>query len=326
MKRRGFMAVAALAAMPPVAGAQQTRRVPVVGFLTPGFAASVGPGTPWLSLKEGLRANGYVEGESVRLEPRWGEGNSDAMPQLAAELVRLKVDVIVAAARPSIIAAKAATRDLPLVALDLESDPIESGFVSSLAAPGGNLTGLFLDLPDLAGKWLQLITEVVPDARRIAVMWDENTGEAQLRAITSAARALSIDRRGLGFRDSPALERLLDDGLAEPPHAIVQLGSPLIYAMANRIALQLARRRIPAISLYRSFPDGGGIMSYGPVLPTWYRRLGRYVSVILRGAKPAEMPVERPTSFELVINQKAALAMRLVIPTGMLLRADEVIE
>jgi putative ABC transport system substrate-binding protein len=328
MKRREFISLVGSAAVawPVTARAQPPRRLQVVGFLSPGFPTYTGPGTSFTGLKDGLREIGYVEGETVKIEARFGHGRTETLPGFAEELVRLKVDVVVAIARPSIEAAKAATSELPIVALDLESDPVASGFVTSLAAPGGNITGLFLDLPSLAGKWLQLVREVVPDARRIAILWDANTGEYQLRVMSDAAKAMSVDLMVLEFRNAPGMESALTAGLKERPQALIQLGSPLINQLANRTADLLAKHRIPAISPFRSFSESGGVMSYGPVLSVWYRRLGRYVSTILKGAKPAALPVEQPTNFEFIVNLKVATTMGLAIPPGMLLRADEVIE
>jgi ABC-type uncharacterized transport system substrate-binding protein len=328
MRRREFITIlgGAAAGWPLAAKAQQARSLPVIGFLHPGFPSYTGYGAPIVYLKDGLREAGYVEGETVRIEARWGLGKPDTMPALAEELVRLKVDVLVATARPSIEAAKSATKELPIVALDLESDPVASGFVASLAAPGGNITGLFLDAPGLTGKWLQLIREVVPDARRIAVLWDANTGEYQLRAMSAAAKAMSIDLQVLEFRNAVGMESALTAGLKERPQALSQLGSPLINAAGKSIADFLATHRIPGISMFRSFPESGGVMSYGPDLSVWFRRLGRYVSAVLKGAKPADLPVEQPANFELIVNLKAATALGLTVPHSLLARADEVIE
>jgi putative ABC transport system substrate-binding protein len=273
-----------------------------------------------------LRELGYVDGETVKIEVRWGQGRTETLPTFAAELVRLKPAVIVAIGRPSIEAARAATKELPIVALDLESDPIASGYVASWAAPGGNLSGLFLDLPGLTGKWMQLIREVVPEARRIAVLWDATTGEYQLRAISAVAKTASVDLQVLEFRNAASMENALGAGLKERPQALIQLGSPLISQLGKRIAEIVAAHDVPAISQFRSFSEGGGLMSYGPVLSAWFRALGPYVSAILKGAKPATLPVEQPTNFELIVNAKAAAALGIKVPQSILLGADEVIE
>src|SRR5215813_9156239 len=187
MRRRDFIAVLAGSgmALPAFAQAQQARKVPVVGFLHPGFADT---GSPALeSLRQGLRDSGYIEGQTVRVEPRWASGRPEILPRLAQELVQLRVDVLVPTARPSIEAARAATTTVPIVANHLESDPVASGYVASLAHPGGNLTGLFLDAPTLCGKWLQQISDIIPAAKKIAVLWDSTTGTYQLEAIKTAA-------------------------------------------------------------------------------------------------------------------------------------------
>lgn len=326
MDRRKIIALFAGALTWPLpAKAQQARKVPVVGFLHPGFPGT-GAITAFTGLSEGLRDLGYVEGETIKIEDRWALGKPEALPGFAQELVRIKVDVLVANGRPSIEAAKQATADLPIVATDLESDPVASGFIANLARPGGNITGLFLDLPDLTGKWLQLVREVVPGAGRIAVLWDANTGEYQLRAITAAAKPMSIDLAVLEFHDSAGIDDALAEGLKEHPQALIQLGSPLINTSADRIADFSARHSLPGISMFRSFPDNGGLMSYGPDLPKMFRRLAPYVSKILKGAKPGDLPAERPTRFELILNMKTAATLGLIVPQTVLGIADEVIE
>src|SRR5215813_55806 len=315
MRRRDFIAVLAGSgmALPAFAQAQQPRKVPVVGFLHPGFAET---GSPALeSLRQGLRDSGYVEGQTIRVEPRWASGRPEILPRLAQELVELRVDVIVPTARPSIEAARAATTVVPIVANDLESDPVASGYVASLAHPGGNLTGLFLDAPTLCGKWLQQMGEVVPRLSNVAALWEATTGSYQLDAIKAAAKAASIDLTVMEFSDDAGLESALALGLKQTPHAVVQLGSPLIRQGATRIAAMLATSRIPGISPFRTFPDAGGLMSYGPDLDHLYRSIGAYLSKILHGARPADLPVERPTKFDLVVNLISSITRRVTIPT-----------
>jgi putative tryptophan/tyrosine transport system substrate-binding protein len=206
--------------------AQQAPKVPIVGFLHPGFSDS---GSPIFdALGQGLRDAGYVEGETVKIEARWARGKPEVLPQLTRELIQLHADVLVPTARPSIEAARAATTDLPIVANDLESDPIASGYVASLAHPGGNLTGLLLDAPSLCGKWLQQISDIVPAVKKIAVLWDATTGPYQLDAIRGAATTASIDLVIMEFRDNAGLDSALASGLKQGPQAVIQLGSPLI--------------------------------------------------------------------------------------------------
>jgi putative tryptophan/tyrosine transport system substrate-binding protein len=302
----------------------EAQKVPVIGFLHPGFPE---PGSPVFDgLREGLRDVGYVDGENIKVEARWARGRPEMLPQLAQELVQLRVDLLVATARPSIEAARAATTDLPIVANDLESDPIASGYVASLAHPGGNLTGLFLDAPELCSKWLQQIRDVVPNLMKIAVLWDATTGTYQLDAINAVAKTTSIDLLVMEFRDSGGLETALDLGLKEGPQAVIQLGSPVIRQLAPRVAQILSSRRIPGISQFRTFPDGGGLMSYGPDLIYLYRGVGPYVSKILHGTHPSDLPIQRPAKFDLVINLRAAKVLGLTIPGSLLAIADEVIE
>ncbi|MGD9884300.1 MAG: ABC transporter substrate-binding protein [Reyranella sp.] len=277
-------------------------------------------------MADGLRDFGFVEGKNVKVEARWALGKPEALPQLARELVQLGVAVLVATARPSIEAARAATTDLPIIATDLESDPVASGYVASLARPGGNLTGFFSDAPTLCGKWLQQIGEIIPDVKTIAVLWDSTTGPYQLDTMTVAAGVNSIRISVMEFRDSAGLGKALDLGLRGGPQAVIQLGSPLIRQASPRIAETLLRHRMPGMSQFRIFPDSGGLISYGPNLPDLYRRLGGYVSRVLHGARPGDLPIERPNKFELVINLKTAKALQLTIPGTLLATADDVIE
>jgi putative ABC transport system substrate-binding protein len=193
-------------------------------------------------------------------------------------------------------------------------------------APGSNLTGLFLDAPTLCGKWLQQIGDIIPNVSKVAALWDATTGTYQLDAIKAAVKARSIDLVVMEFRDKDGLEVALNSGLAQGPQAVIQLGSPLTRQAGTRTAEILSARRIPGISQFRTFPDGGGLMSYGPDLIQLYRRTGAFVSKILHGAHPADLPIERPTKFELVINMKTAKELGIEVPISMQMLADEVIE
>jgi len=266
MRRREFITlIGGTATWPLTARAQQqAQRVPVVGFLHPGFSDSGSPAFD--ALREDLREGGYVEGDSMKLEARWARGRPELLPQLTQELIQLRPAILVATARPSIEAARAATTTIPILANDLESDPVASRYVESLAHPGGNLTGMFLDAPSLCGKWLQQIGDIVPNVTKVAVLWDETTGRYQLDAMTAAAKARSIDIVVMEFRDNAGLETALQSGLAQGPQAVIQLGSPLTRQAGARIAEVLSARRMAGISQFRTFPDGGGLMSYGPDL------------------------------------------------------------
>jgi putative tryptophan/tyrosine transport system substrate-binding protein len=325
MRRREFIGLLGAAATWPIAAPAQQGKMPVIGFLHPGFPDGVGS-PAFSALRDGLRDVGFVEGETVKIEARWARGMPETLPQLTRELIQLHADVLVPTARPSIEAARAASTDIPIVANDLESDPVASGYVASLRHPGGNLTGLFLDAPTLCGKWLQQIIDIVPAAKTIAILWDSTTGTYQLDAIKTAATAASIDVIVMEFRDNAGLDAALEAGLKQGPQAVIQLGSPLTRQAGTRTAQILSAHHIPGISQFRTFPDGGGLMSYGPELYDLYRRIGPIVGKILHGAHPADLPIERPSRFELVINLKAANALGLTIPALLLGTADEVIE
>ena len=325
MRRREFLSlISGAAAFRPCATRAQQQSMPVIGFLHPGYPDLNAPSFD--ALRMGLRDAGLGGDDTIRIEARWARGEPKMLTQMAQELVQLRVAMLVVTARPSIEAARAATNELPIVANDLESDPVASGYVKSLAHPGGNITGTFLDAPSLCGKWLQQLLDVVPNARKIAVLWDATTGNYQFSAIKAAAEARSVEIVVMEFRDAAGLESALDRGLKREPHAAILLGSPLIRQGGLRIAEILASRRIPAISQFRTFPDGGGLMSYGPDLVHLYRSIGPYVARILRGARPADLPVHRPTKFEFVINLKAAKALDLTVPPSLLTYVDEVIE
>ena len=326
-RRDTVLALAALGIVPFAALAQPARKFPVIGWLHPGTRGAVtGPSSAYDGLRAGLRASGYIEGETIRIEERWAQGKPEALPGLAQELVQQKVDIIVAIALPAIMAAKAASADVPIVATELQIDPVASGLVASLRKPGGNITGLFLNHADLAAKWLQLVREIVPGARRIAVLRDVTTGPDQIGAVVAAAKTMAVGLQVLEFRDAAGIQRALDASLKDRPEALVQLGSPLLNAASKTIAGFLASHRLPSISPYRAFADNGGLLSYGPNLQIMWRGLAVYVSKILNGAKPGDLPIAQPTHFELIVNQKTAKAMGIKMPPGILVRADEVIE
>jgi ABC-type uncharacterized transport system substrate-binding protein len=268
---------------------------------------------------------------------RYAEDRLDRLPELAAELVRLNVDVIMATGTLAPLAAKRATATIPIV-MGSAGDPVGSGLVASLARPGGNVTGLsmmvpelggnitgcFLDQPGLTGKWLELIGDTVPGARRITVLIDPTTGPWQLNAIKTAAAKRGIELQMLEVRGTEVLDLTLEGGLKGGSRALVQLSSPLFDTpFAKRIADFTVKHRLPAISMFRRFADSGGLMAYGPDQAEFYKRLSVYIDEILKGAKPADLPLEQLTKFELVINLKTAKALGLTIPQSVLGRADE---
>ena len=267
-----------------------------------------------------------IGGQTVRVEERWAGGEAGRLPELARELVALDPAVIVAVARPSMEAVRALSMTVPIVGNDLENDPVAAGYAASIARPGGNVTGLFLDAPTICAKWLQQITELVPNLQRLAVLWDSGTGPYQRDAFLVAAKAVAIEAKVIEFRGGSLIESVVDAGLTPDIQALVQLGSPLMNQSGGKIAAVMVQRRLPGISPFRTFPDGGGLMSYGVNLVEMYRRLMPFVAKVLQGARPGDIPIERPSKFELVINTKTASSLGLTVPPRFLLSADEVIE
>ena len=325
--RRAFLALLGLGALalPPAARAQQARKMPVVGVLTSGIAprASTTDAT-----RQGLRELGYVEGQTIAFDVRFAGGKPETFPGLAAGLVQQKVDVLLAIGAAALKAARDATGTIPIVAVDLESDPVQAGFARSLAQPGGNITGFFLDQPGLTGKWLELIREAVPGTRRIAVLVDMTTGPWQLAAIKAAALKLKIELQFLEIRNSGELDRALGAGVKGGSRALVQLSSPLFGSpsLAKQIAEFTVKHRLPAISFSRRFAEAGGLMAYGPNPAEHEKRLAVYIDKILKGAKPADLPIEQPTKFDFVLNLKTAKATGLALPQSLVARADQVIQ
>jgi ABC-type uncharacterized transport system substrate-binding protein len=325
-----------LLAVPPGAQAQRTGKMPLVGVLqtfhaTPSHLGPLGPELPSNTtvpaLRLGLRDLGYVESHTIALEFRFADGRPEVLPRLAAELVHLHVDVLIAIGPAAVSAAREAAGAIPVVAIDLESDPVQRGWVRSYARPGGNITGLFMDLPGLTGKWLELLREAVPGLARVAVLWDPTTGPHQVDALRTAARRLGVDIHLVEIRDPERYGPLLTTAMEARPGALVQLSSPRVGGpYAQQIADFTVQHHLPAISLFKSFAEAGGLMAYGPNLVQFFGRLAVYVDKILRGATPAELPVEQPTKFDLVLNLKTAQALGITFPPTLLFQADEVIQ
>ncbi len=314
----------ALLAAPLPAAAEQAAKLPRIGFLYPGSTAVAR--VRIAAFLEGLRGVGYVEGQHVILESRVADEKPDRLPGLAADLVRLQVDVIVAASPAAIQAARMATNTIPIIAVDLESDPVASGFVTSLARPSGNISGLFLEFPEFAGKWLELLHEAVPRLSRVAVLWDPATGPLQLKAAEAAGRALGLHLQILEVRGPANLEAAFRSATQGRAGGLVVLSAP-VFAANMKLVVDLAMRdRLPAIMLFPEFADAGGLMAYGPNIYDLQRRAGALVGKVLQGAKPADLPVERPTRFELVVNLKTPKALGLTIPPSVLIRAAQVIQ
>jgi putative ABC transport system substrate-binding protein len=306
---------------------QPPAKTPRVGFLQPAVPEN-GSSSFLEDFRQGLRELGYVEGKNLQLEVRWGEGKLDRLPALAEELVLLKVDVIVAVTSPSVMAAKQATGTIPIV-MPFSSDPVGDGLVKSLARPGGNITGLSMMAPELGAKRLQLLKEVFPKIfRPVAVLWNPDyVGMmARFRETQGVAPAVGMNVRSVEVRDSRELERALETMDRERPDALLLLADPLTVSQRSRIVEYAAEERLPAIYEISQFVDAGGLMSYGPNVDDLVRRAATYVDKILRGAKPADLPIEQPTKFEFVINLKCAKALGVTIPQSVLLQADRVIE
>jgi putative ABC transport system substrate-binding protein len=322
MDRRTFVGGVAggLLAWPLATAAQQPVKVQVVGVLYPGNFRG-----PILdNARQGLRDLGYIDGKNIAFEVRLAGGKPETLPGLAADLVRRKVDVLLTIGPDALGAARDATSAIPIVAVDLESDPVQAGFARSLAQPGGNITGYFLDQPGLAGKWLELIREAVPGTRRIAVLVDSTTGPWQLASIKRAAEKLRIELQILEVRTSGDLDQALGAAVKGGSLALVTLSSPLFDDRTNtkQIAEFTMEHRLPAISLFRRFAEAGGLMSYGPNQREYYKRVPVYIDKILKGVKPADLPIEQPTKFDLVINLKTAKALGLTIPQSLRVQAE----
>ena len=322
VRRRLLLALAA-SALPLPASAQQ-KKMFVIGYLAP-----IVPPDPRLdAFKQGMRDLGYIEGRDYRLELRWGEGKLERMPALAAEMVKLKPDVIVARSSPSVLALKKATSTIPIV-MPVSSDPVGDGIVASLARPGGNITGLSQMAPELAAKRLQLLHDVIAKrSGRVSVLWNPAyTGmAARFRETKVAGPNMGMDVRSVEIRDAREMEAAFEAITRDPPMALVLLVDPLTYSMRARIVEFARERRIPTIYETRDFADAGGLISYGPNTDAQYRRAAYFVDRILKGAKPGDLPIEQPVKIELVVNRATARALGIAIPQSILSTADQVID
>ena len=277
--------------------------------------------------RQGVRELGYIEGRTVITEYRFADGRVDRLADLAAELVNVPVDVIVTVGTPASLAAKRATQTIPIV-FAASADPVGAGVVVSLARPGGNVTGLSLMSPDLSGKRLELLHEALPHASRATILWDiSNPGMAlRVQETQVAADRSRVTLLRIGVRNLDELESALAGLSAHRPDVVLVTAEPFTIRHRERIVDFLVQQRIPAIFEDRAFVDAGGLMSYGPSIGENFRQAATYVDKILKGAKPADLPVSQPTKFELVINLKTAKAIGLTLPQPLLLRADEVIQ
>jgi putative ABC transport system substrate-binding protein len=325
ISRRWFTSLlgGALLAWPPAAYAQQPK-TPTIGFL--GANAPTAQAAWTAALVQRLRELGWIEGRTVSIQYRWAEGRSERYAEIAAELVGLKVDVIVTAGNEAAIAAKRATSAIPIV-FAVAGDPVGTGLVASLARPGGNVTGLSAQQTDLAGKRLELAREVVPGLRRLAVMGNIGSPHSakEMREVQATAGTLGFDASTLEIRRAEDIAPAFD-ALTGRADALYVCGDPLVNTNRIRINALASTAGVPTIYGFRELVEAGGLVSYGPSYPDSFRRAADLVDKILKGAKPADLPVEQPTKFELVINLKTARALGIAIPQSILLRADEVIE
>lgn len=327
MNRRHLIALlgAATAASPFAAGAQQ-KAMPVIGYLS---GSSRSSSAPFLAaFHKGLSETGYVEGQNVAIEYRWAEGRYDRLPALAAELVGRKVDLIAASGgTASAHGAKTATSTIPIVFIS-GNDPVATGLVASLARPGGNLTGVSFLVVELNPKRFELLSELVPQARVIALLVNPNnpTAERIMRDVEEAARAKGVELPVLKAGSESEIDASFARLVQLHAGALIVAGDPFFNNRRDQIAALAGRHAVPAIYFGRELADAGGLISYGPSFTAAFRQFGTYAGKILKGAKPADLPVQQPTTFELVINLKTAKTLGLTVPQSLLARADEVIE
>ena len=328
MRRRELMlAVGGAAALWPLAARAQQKAMPVVGFLD---STTAGSRAPYLAaaFRQGLGETGYVEGQNLAIEYRWAEGSYERLPALAADLVGRKIDLIVTGGGSvAALAAKAATSMIPIVFISGD-DPVELGLVASLARPGGNLTGVSTIFAELTAKRLELLSELVPEARVIALLVNPSNGNAEriIADVREAARAKGLQLHILKASSESEIDVAFAT-LAQLHAGALLVGNDAFFGgRRNQLAALASGHAVPAISEAREFAVAGGLISYGPNLAASYRQLGIYAGKILKGAKPADLPVQQPTTFELVINLKTARTLGLTVPQSLLARASEVIE
>ena len=328
MKKGGVLSIlflVVLLAVAVIAQAQQPTKIPRIGYLTNAFLSALEARTE--AFRQGLRELRYVEGKNIVIEYRSAEGKPDRLPALAAELVRLKVDVIVTTGASVTRAAKEATVTIPIVMTN-DNDPVGNRFVASLARPGGNITGLVTLSPELSGKRLELLKETVPRLSRVAVFGSSTTpGNAQvLKETELAAGALGVKLQYLDVLGPKDIETAFRAASKKRAEAVLLLGSPVLNSQRTKLAELAVKSRLPAIYNFLEFVEAGGLMTYGVSRNDLARRAATYVDKILKGAKPADLPVEQPTKFEFIINLKAAKQIGLTIPPNVLVRADKVIK
>ena len=325
MDRRAFLGTLAggLLAAPLAAEAQQPPKTARIGVLYPGADNSVFREN-FEGFRQALGPAGYAEGRNIVLDVRFGDGR--ALAPLAAELTSRHPDLILAVARPGVLAMHGIRAAIPVVALDLESDPLASRFVNTLGRPGGYMTGVFMDFPELAGKWLEILKEAVQGLARVAVLWDPATGPAQLDAARHAARELKLTLYPVEARSTADIDAGFRAALHARPNGMIVLTSPIFNSGRRDIAELAARHRLPTLLPFPGYTEDGGLLSYGPDVMTMYAQAATIALKILAGTPVSEIPIERPTRFTLSLNLKTAKALGLTIPSSLLQRADQVME
>jgi putative tryptophan/tyrosine transport system substrate-binding protein len=327
-RRELIITLGGAAAWPLAVGAQQRERVRRIGVLMPTPAEDRDAQDRIAALLQGLQQSGWIVGRNIRMEYRWESGNNaDAIRRNATDLVALAPDIIVANGSAAVAPLLQVTRTIPIVFATV-ADPVGLGYVNSLARPGGNVTGFVLYEFGLAGKWLELLKEIAPGTTRAAVLREASlsVGVGQFAAIQSVAPSLGVELTPVDVGDAGGLERAISEFARAPNSGLIVTGGPRIVLHRGLIAALAARYRLPAVYPRRILVDSGGLISYGPDLLDQYRQAAAYVDRILKGEKPADLPVQTPTKYELVINLKAAKALGLIVPPTLLARADEVIE
>ena len=322
--RLAWIVTLALFLLRPLAGAQPAAGIPRIGVLSPAPSGAASR-SPFSDFRETLRSLGYVEGKNIVLEFRLADGKFERLPELASDLVRLQVNVIVTDGGDGVTrAAATATKTIPIV-FGTASDPVASGLVTSFARPGGNVTGFHLSYVDLAGKRLQLLKEIIPAINRVAVLWDASTGEPQFRAVAEAAPSLGLQVVSLPVRGPADLDAAFETARRQRAGALLQLASRRLSDSRKVIAERALMYRLPGV-FELGFADAGALASYGPSVSDNFRRAAVYVDKILKGAHPRDLPVEQPATFHLVINLRTAKALGLTIPPSVLLQATQIIE
>jgi len=332
MRRREFIKLVggAAAAWPLSVNAQPSAKIPRIGLMVTGSLQSPEARVQLDAFRQGLRQLGYTEGRNIAIEYRGADGRIERFPNLAAELVRLEVDLIFAANTRAALAARQATSTIPIVSAVM-GDPVEDGLVASLAQPGGNVTGLTFLAPELTAKRMQLLKDALPNVSRVAALWHpgaygERTMDDMLKATEAAARTLGVQLQLIEVRAAGELERAFSTMMKERAEALFLFPTPMLFLARRRIIELAATNRLPSVSQAREFVELGGLIAYGANINDLFRRSTVYVDKILKGAKPADLPVEQPTRFELVINLKTAKTLGIDLPLGLMIRADEMIE